>query len=112
VREIPPVVLVPLLLVIVLQLYLVEWGCRARGGDDFGKLYHGVRQGDLYRPTPGTTWFDIGGERVTLVNLNPPHVSLLVVPLARLPLLPALRLWMLGQLACAVLICAISVRRG
>jgi hypothetical protein len=112
VRRIPPPVLVPIVLLILWQLHLVEWGARARDGDDFGKLYHGIAQGDIYRPTPGATWIDVGGRRVTLGNLNPPHVSLLVVPLARLPLPTALRVWMIGQLVCAVLICAISVRRG
>jgi hypothetical protein len=112
VRRIPPPVLVPLVMLILFQLHLMDYACRSRRGDDFGKLYFGVRQGDIYAPTPATAWVDVAGRRVTYLNLNPPHVSLLVVPLAPLPFLPALRVWLAGQLACAVFICVLSARRG
>lgn len=106
--DVPLLVLLPVLVLIVLQCVLVERGARARHGADFGKLYYGVVQGDLYGPTPATERIDVNGRQVALTNLNPPQVGLLVVPLARLPFEWAWAAWLLVQAAAAIALWRVS----
>jgi alpha-1,2-mannosyltransferase len=83
---------------------------------DFGTLYlsaAAARQGkDMYRLPPET--LIIGSEEVVQprINLNPPHLQALLLPLAGLPPAAALALWSLASLAALLLSIRILVREA
>ena len=81
------------------------WNVQQRyHGNDFGKLYYGVRawqRGEsLYGVTPASV-IPVGEKAPPLFfrNLNPPHVHVILWPLAGLPLPVATFLWCLLNLA-------------
>jgi hypothetical protein len=75
--------------------------------NDFGRFYYSTRAflagQDMYAPSPAT---QLGAGRIAgaqqLLNLNPPHVHLLVLPLARLSPSVAVTLWMLASVCALV----------
>ena len=73
--------------------------------NDFGKFYYSATayldgQG-MYGATPATAMPVGRGETWQLWNMNPPHFHLLILPLAKLPPLPAFALWAGINLAAA-----------
>lgn len=82
-------------------------------GNDFGKFYEATvnwRLGrSLYAPTIATRML-VGSESREMLNMNPPHFHLLVVPFLTLPLAPAAVAWMLLNTACALVAVAMAVR--
>jgi hypothetical protein len=77
--------------------------------NDFGKFYYSARLfldgQDMYGPNPATR-MPIGEGRVhAFLNMNPPHLHLAILPLARLHPAAALAIWSLAgivALACSV----------
>src|SRR5262249_13076465 len=71
--------------------------------NDFGRFYYSARafleRRDMYAPSPATPW---GGGLLPgahhLLNLNPPHFHLLVLPLGFLPPESAVAVWMLASI--------------
>jgi len=65
--------------------------------NDFGRMYYSAAawwEGqDMYRRTPAVPTPPLAGHSLDLWNLNPPHFHLILLPLARLPLGPALAAW-------------------
>jgi hypothetical protein len=71
---------------------------------DFGRFYYAARawrEGlSLYDPTPATWLIFPSGEGVHLWNLNPPHVSLLFLPLTALTVEHAYAVWTFANFFC------------
>ncbi|MEQ1726805.1 MAG: glycosyltransferase family 87 protein [Vicinamibacterales bacterium] len=71
-------------------------------GNDFGKFYEATqnwgRGQSLYSPTIATHML-VGAEWRELLNMNPPHFHLLVLPFVALPLTPAAVAWALVNIA-------------
>jgi hypothetical protein len=76
--------------------------------NDFGRFYYSARAflagQDMYAPSPATPLGagQIGGAQ-QLLNLNPPHFHLLVLPLAQLSPNVAVTVWMLAS-TCALVV--------
>jgi alpha-1,2-mannosyltransferase len=72
--------------------------------NDFGKFYHSARfflQGtDMYQPSPATSFAPLPS--TTLLNMNPPHVHLPILPLAYLTPTAALLVWLAMNAVCLV----------
>lgn len=72
--------------------------------NDFGKFYYSARaflEGqDMYAPSPATDMQEMGQQ---LLNMNPPHFHVLVLPLATLDPSQALALWMGASIFALVL---------
>jgi Glycosyltransferase family 87 len=70
--------------------------------NDFGKFYYSARLfldgGDMYGPSPATE-MAVNGQTLRLLNMNPPHLHMLILPLATLAPLQALMVWALMNLA-------------
>lgn len=66
--------------------------------NDFGKFYYSARAfldgGDMYAPSPATDMRFEEAPDLRLLNMNPPHFHLLVLPLAVLAPDRAVALWM------------------
>lgn len=76
--------------------------------NDFGRFYYSARAfldgTDMYAPSPATQWGAGAIEGAQqLLNLNPPHFHLLVLPLARLAPRMAVMLWMMASIFALVL---------
>src|SRR5262249_19629221 len=76
--------------------------------NDFGRFYYSARAfldgKNMYPPRPATPWgggFIAGAHH--LLNLNPPHFHLLLLPLAILPPETAVTIWMLASTFALVL---------
>ena len=67
--------------------------------NDFGKFYYSARYFlngyDMYLLSPATTMPGWSGEPHQLLNMNPPHFHLLILPLARLAPGDAMPIWSL-----------------
>jgi hypothetical protein len=72
--------------------------------NDFGKFYYSARfflQGiDMYQPSPATSFAPLPS--TTLLNMNPPHVHLPILPLAYLTPTAALLVWLAMNAVCLV----------
>jgi hypothetical protein len=72
--------------------------------NDFGRTFLSavafVRGEEMYGFNPSVPWELEDGSRIDLWNLNPPHFHLLLLPLAWLPVKPALALWLLVNAVC------------
>jgi hypothetical protein len=82
--------------------------------NDFGKFYYSARLflsgADMYQPTPAT-WIPVSSSVTGLfLNLNPPHLHLLILPLALLSPKWALAVWWVLNAVCLTLVCNL-VRR-
>jgi glycosyl transferase family 87 len=76
--------------------------------NDFGRFYYSAGAfldgKDMYAPSPATQWGAGAIEGAQqLLNLNPPHFHLLVLPLARLAPRLAVMLWMTASIFALVL---------
>jgi hypothetical protein len=83
--------------------------------NDFGRFYYSARaflEGtDMYAPSPATRWGAGAIEGAQqLLNLNPPHFHLLLLPLARLAPRTAVMLWMMASIFALVLSLALVAR--
>lgn len=94
------------------QLALSVVSASRTAGADFGKLYFGWQQGNLYARTPAS--FDVwpGHDDPWYRNLNPPHVFLIVWPLVHLPVHTAWMCWLVLQVATIAAIVCFIIRRG
>lgn len=76
--------------------------------NDFGRFYYSARafleRRDMYAPSPATPWAAgvVQGAH-QLLNLNPPHFHLLLLPLAILTPEAAVAVWMLASIFAFVL---------
>ncbi len=72
--------------------------------NDFGRTFLSVvafvHGEDMYGMNPSIPWKLDDGSVIDLWNLNPPHFHLLLLPLAWLPVRPALSLWLLANALC------------
>ena len=81
--------------------------------NDFGKFYYAVRSWQdgvsLYTPTIATRLTDGSGD-FEFLDMNPPHFHILLLPLARLDLGVAARLWLAANALAALLSCWLTLR--
>jgi len=81
--------------------------------NDFGKFYYAVqswRAGlSMYAPTPATD-MAVGVARMQLLDMNPPHFHLLVLPLLPWEVQQAGMLWTAVNLTAALLAVALTIR--
>jgi hypothetical protein len=74
--------------------------------NDFGKFYYSTTSflegKDLYAPNPATRML-VNTETRQLLNMNPPHFHLLILPLAMFGPMTALWLWGLANVAALIL---------
>ena len=83
--------------------------------NDFGKFYYSARAfmagADMYAASPAT---QLGGGQLPdaqqLLNLNPPHLHLLILPLARLTPDLAVTIWMTASV-CALIVSVLMIWR-
>ncbi|MES1256317.1 MAG: glycosyltransferase family 87 protein [Acidobacteriota bacterium] len=75
--------------------------------NDFGKFYYSARAfldgQDMYAPSPATDLRFEKAPGLQLLNMNPPHFHLVLLPLARLAPESALTIWMAANLMALVL---------
>jgi hypothetical protein len=106
------VVFVFVLLGVLAQLTLSGYLVTLNSATDFGKLYFGWHQADLYSRSPASLDVWRGHVGHWYRNLNPPHVFLLAGPFSRFPLHSAWVCWFLLQLASIAWLVRFTIRRG
>lgn len=81
--------------------------------NDFGKFYFAAQAwldgGSLYAPNVATRML-VRGEWFEFLNMNPPHFHLIVLPVVRLDLATATKVWIALNVLAAGLSIAIAVR--
>jgi alpha-1,2-mannosyltransferase len=74
--------------------------------NDFGKFYYSAQafldHRDMYAPSPATDLQFAEAPELRLLNMNPPHFHLIVLPLARLAPERAITIWLAVNLAALV----------
>ena len=85
--------------------YALLHSAQAVHWNDFGKFYYATQNWEsgssLYAPTIATGMW-MGSFWLQFLDMNPPHFHLLLVPLAKLSLETAARIWLVANLATAI----------
>ena len=93
--------------------YVLLLNARAVHWNDFGKFYYAIANWEsgrsLYAPTVATAMWMVSSWR-ELLNLNPPHFHLLLLPLANLSLEASARIWLVANALAAAASIALLVR--
>ncbi|MEQ1911673.1 MAG: glycosyltransferase family 87 protein [Vicinamibacterales bacterium] len=93
--------------------YVLLLNARAVHWNDFGKFYYATANWEsgksLYAPTVATAMWMVSSWR-ELLNLNPPHFHLLLLPLANVSLEASARIWLVANALAATASIALVVR--
>ena len=93
--------------------FVLLLNARAIHWNDFGKFYYAIGNWEsgrsLYAPTVATAMWMVSSWR-ELLNLNPPHFHLLLLPLAHVSLEASARIWLVANALAATASIALVVR--